>query len=379
MTTTVTVDDPGDLVAHLPYRLGFHPADSVVLAGLRRGRSGRDVVGLVVRTDLADLGHPGAGPALAATLGGHLLTDGAYDVLSVVYLAAGRRGVARDARVRNARRALVDALPWAASLARPWFVGHDAFGHLDPCRCCAAAGRPLRDLETSVASAAFVADGRAAVRCREDLAVVRTGDTAARADAARAAAEERRRVAAARAVGAAFRPQPDGSAELWRLRQEHCDLWDASLGEVPAPATLGRLLVALEDTRVRDAVLAAALAGGDVLARDLLPVDAVDLVLTVSPPPERDAMVAADRLACAVAAHAPAGAAAPALGLLSYLCWWDAAGARADVLAGQALEEQPGHRLAVLVREALDAAVPPPWYTQEHREAASRTDRVQPT
>ncbi|RPF28661.1 DUF4192 domain-containing protein [Georgenia muralis] len=366
MTTTVTVDDPRDLVAHLPYRLGFHPADSVVLAGLCRGPSGRDLVGLVVRCDLADLGHPAAGPALAATLGGHLLADGAYDVFAVVYLATSRRGVSRDERVRHARRALVDAMPWAASLRGPWFVGHEAFGHLDPCRCCAAGGRPLRDLETSVASAAFVADGRAAVRCREDLAVVRTQDTAARAAAARAGAQERRRVAAARAVGAAFRPPPAESAELCRLRQEHCDLWDSSLGEVPAHATLGRLLVALEDTRVRDAVLAATLAGGDVVARDLLPVDAVDLVLTVAPPPERDTIVAADRLACAVVAHAPDGAAAPALGLLSYLCWWDAAGARADVLAGQALQEQPGHRLAVLVREALDAAVPPPWYPQRH-------------
>ena len=373
MTTTVTVHDLRDLVAHLPYRLGFHPADSVVLVGLSHRAYGRDVVGLVVRSDLADLGHPEGGPVLAATLGEHLRADGASDVVAVVYLATGRRGVARDARVRSAREALVGALPWAGSLTRPWFVGGHAFGHLDPCGCCAGPGRPLRDLETSVASAAFVADGRAAAPRREDLGVVRSRDAAARSAAARAFAAERRRVAAVGAVGAvgaAFRRPgtPGEPPELRRLRQEHCDLWDASLGAPVAPATAGRLLAALEDPRVRDAVLAATLAGGDVLARDLLQVGAVDLVLTVAPLPERAAMVAADRLACAVAAHAPDGAAAPALGVLAYLCWWDAAGARADVLAGQALREQPGHRLAVLVRQALDAAVPPPWYAHRPQE-----------
>ena len=76
---------------------------------------------------------------------------------------------------------------------------------------------------------------------------------------------------------------------------------------------------------------------------------------------------------------APDGAGAPALGLLAFLAWWSSDGARADVLAHQALAEEPGHHLAALVVRALDAAAPPPWYEPRRpggATAAARAERA---
>ncbi|WP_418607536.1 DUF4192 family protein [Georgenia sp. SUBG003] len=47
--------------------------------------------------------------------------------------------------------------------------------------------------------------------------------------------------------------------------------------------------------------------------------------------------------------------------MLAYLAWWGNEGARADVVARQALAEEPGHRLAELVVAALEGGMPPAW------------------
>src|SRR5690606_26126613 len=60
-TTTITISQPEDIVAYLPYRLGFRPRDSVVLLAMC---GERNRLGLVTRADLADIGHPRVGPAL---------------------------------------------------------------------------------------------------------------------------------------------------------------------------------------------------------------------------------------------------------------------------------------------------------------------------
>jgi hypothetical protein len=78
-------------------------------------------------------------------------------------------------------------------------------------------------------------------------------------------------------------------------------------------------------------------------------------------PPETAVVGRATTLAHAVAAHAEPGAGGAALGALAYLAWWGNEGARADVVARQALQEEPGHRLAELVVAALEAGMPPAW------------------
>jgi hypothetical protein len=52
---TERISGPGELLQAVPYLLGFHPSNSLVLVGLRDG-----VLVVTARLDLADAGHPGA-------------------------------------------------------------------------------------------------------------------------------------------------------------------------------------------------------------------------------------------------------------------------------------------------------------------------------
>ncbi len=87
-TPTLRVSEPREILSLVPYRLGFHPAQSAVAVGLRppRGR-----VGLVVRVDLPDLAHPVHGPQLARGVVAHLDDDGAEHAVLVVYTPADPR------------------------------------------------------------------------------------------------------------------------------------------------------------------------------------------------------------------------------------------------------------------------------------------------
>src|SRR5215203_1816262 len=77
MTADITLRGPGDVVAVLPYQLGYHPRDSVVVVSLRGRR-----VGLVARCDL-----PAAEEVdeVVASLVGPLVRDGATSVIVVGY------------------------------------------------------------------------------------------------------------------------------------------------------------------------------------------------------------------------------------------------------------------------------------------------------
>ncbi|KAE8762128.1 DUF4192 family protein [Georgenia thermotolerans] len=172
-----------------------------------------------------------------------------------------------------------------------------------------------------------------------------------------------------------------------RWRREGAALWDASAAAMtdrpgPPPAAppaeaLGRLLAFLADRELRDAVVARTITGGRRPTAAYLDTGAVIAAFDAARRRDPEAFAAAFALGTAVAQAAPDGAGAPALGLLAFLAWWSSDGARADVLAHQALVEEPGHHLAALVVRALDAAAPPPWYEPQHRSPASaRAERA---
>lgn len=84
MPTTIRTREPRELLALVPYQLGFHPAESAVVVSLRGPRS---TVGTIARMDLADLADPVHGADAARALMGHLLADGARRVVVVLYTA----------------------------------------------------------------------------------------------------------------------------------------------------------------------------------------------------------------------------------------------------------------------------------------------------
>jgi hypothetical protein len=134
---------------------------------------------------------------------------------------------------------------------------------------------------------------------------------------------------------------------------------------------LGRLQAALADVLVRDAVLLGFVDGTDRVADRVVAGDGggpevghalrliVDPDVGVPPDPRRHR--ASEALLEQVVAHSRRSAQAPALTLLAVLAWWRGDGARAGMLVDRALAADPGHRLAVLMTQTLDAGMPPGW------------------
>ncbi|MFC8924140.1 DUF4192 domain-containing protein [Cellulosimicrobium sp. NPDC057127] len=386
MTTLIRARGPRELLAYVPYRLGYRPRDSVVLVGLR-GPRGR--VGLVVRADVEDLADLESGPQVARTVLGHLSADGARRVVLVVYtdapLRAGAPTAARERAAVEHCRETVEALLGPTDV---WVVSSTGWGSLD-CTdptCCPAEGRPLRELQGSAVGAHMVLAGESVADSREDALRIPRAAPDARRRAARAARRARTRPGAvdARPTGTADLASP-ATALAWRV--EGLEAWRCATNLVadgsghpsavlPAPL-LGRLEAALESVPVRDAVLLSLVPGGDddLPERTVRGVDAdagtgaaiarlVDPAVALPPDP---AVTGAARVVLeAVVAHAARGRAAPALTLLALVAWWHGDGGRAAQRLREALAQDPAYRLALLLSSAVDAGVPPGWVrTQE--------------
>src|SRR5665647_773613 len=165
-TTAIRLLEPRELLAFLPYQLGFQPTESLVAVSLRGQRAH---VGLVARVDLDDLGDDEGGPGLARALVGHLDADRAHAYALVVYSADGVGAVGSTANravkaVENLRAAAEAHLPERGA----WVVtstGYSALGCADE-RCCPPGGRPLAELQsTAIATPARTMWAPIAVDC----------------------------------------------------------------------------------------------------------------------------------------------------------------------------------------------------------------------
>ncbi|QHT55967.1 DUF4192 domain-containing protein [Cellulomonas sp. H30R-01] len=396
-TTTLRVSEPRELLALVPYRLGFRPEDSAVAISLRPPRG---QVGLVVRVDLEQLADPDDGGRCARALVGLLDQDGARRAVLVLYVeddprtngtdAADATGRAVEAFREASAVPLGDVVVWVVTASG--YLALDCTDHA----CCPPGGRPLRDLDSTQTSARMVLAGSAVAGSRGDLGRIRRADE----DARRGAARTRRRWERRRETAAA-----QGPRELAAWRQDCLAAWRAavageqaaadrgagadasvrppsrtSAGDTrgvrggPGRAPWGRVEAGLVDRRVRDAVLVGMLPGtGDLPERSVTgesPAPAVDAAVgaavatlvdparAMRPPADVDVH---ERVLERVVAHGRAGGQAPALTLLAMLAWWRGDGARAAVLLERALADDPGHRLAVLLADVLAAAVPPGW------------------
>lgn len=406
---TIRTSEPRELLALIPFQLGFHPAESAVLISLRGARSR---VGLIARVDLADLGDEVSGPPLARSLVGSLVADGARRVVVVIYSAEDlQRAGGDDDRhghrdgdgsadtagpAGRAVRALEDAAGYHLEGIDCWVVGPTGYYSpqcVDPA-CCPPGGRPLSDLQATRVGAEMVLQGVGVAPSRDDLVVIPVAGAAQRRAARRARDRWRARGAAAAPGAAAHRWRREGLT-TWRATledalaggldpQEGCaavtDLGAADpamplrLGARPtAPlpaAQLGRLLAALDDVLVRDAVLLTFVAGNDRVADRLVAgesgADIGRALGAITDPtcgqrPDARRCGAARAVLEAMVGHAPRAAHAPALTLLAVLAWWAGDGARAGILVDRALDADPGYRLALLVDQALRAGMPPGW------------------
>lgn len=357
--TTIRAAGAHELLAYIPYRLRFHPRESVVLIGLRPPEG---EVGIVARIDLRDLADIENSPTMADTLVRCLVADGADAAFIAVYTDASLRngapGLARAA-VEHCREAVESVL----DPPQVWQVSATGYADVD-CRdprCCPEQGRDLRALSSGLVGAEMVARGIWAAGSRDERMRIPEAPRAARAEAECAALQARARRAASGACGETT--ERGRAFDAW-LRA--CSV--AHQSAVVGPVLVGEVAAGLDCVAVRDAALLSMVPGAGDLARataggaDVEAATGEVIAAIIDPrhgvePPA--ATQDAQRVLEAVVAHGQGLAAA--LTLLAFIAWWSGDGPTAVERAATALEIDPGYRLAHLLDGALRAGVPPGW------------------
>ncbi|MGF0117064.1 DUF4192 family protein [Promicromonospora sp. Marseille-Q5078] len=402
-----------DLLAAVPYLLGFRPRECCVVVCV----TDQGQVGLVARTPLDD--HAARGP------------DGADLDARTVARAAGRVAARLALVVLYTARPDAEVGPCAAAVGEAfdevlggavdvesWLVSPHGYRGLD-CRdgaCCPPGGRPVGELEHGELGAAFVVAGRAIAGSEEEAHRIVRAPAAVRDRAAKAAARADRARAETQADGRDGRDGRDrsdgGGAALGRWRAEAyatwCDLVREAAIELRAcapgvdpslpPARLGRLAAALADVPVRDAVLLSLVpdareaadatvglgrgrSGADPGAAgvgcgpagDVEAATARAIARVVDPrvgvPPDAATAAAARLVLEQVVGAAPFRWHAPPLALLGFLAWWRGEGWLAARRVREAVAQDPEHRLAGLLAGVLRAAVPPGWVSASRAPA----------
>ncbi|HSV67423.1 MAG TPA: DUF4192 domain-containing protein [Mycobacteriales bacterium] len=327
----LTLRGPGDLVDVVPYLLGFHPRDSLVVVSLHAAGA---QVGVVVRADLAELRDQ---PELAAHLTAQLLQAGAEEIVVVVFgeladpsaevllgvlperdLVAEIAAAAAGSGVRMREALFVASGRW-----RSYTCADE--------ECCPAAGRPVGGATSRLAVAAatvglVVLPDRAALAATLDpepedgiglaAAVVRAeGDLA-------------RRVTADRSV------EPWRAAAAARVRRSLDKLTAAGAVSWPSHSAAAKVAVGLTDRAVRDAAW---------------------LWMERS----RGLCGAVLELWRELARRVPAGYRVAPLFLTGWAAWRDGAGPLARIAVDRALELDPTYSAALLLDQTLSLGLDP--------------------
>jgi Domain of unknown function (DUF4192) len=316
LDATARVGDPPELIAALPYLLGFHPHDSLVLVATRERTGGR--LGLTVRIDLPRSEHR---EEVADAVVGSLMLDAPAG--AAVAVIGGGPGPPHDALVDRVvvglerHHVAVHTAVWAESTA-----GGARWGCFGSCAC----GGHLPDPSTTVTAAVAVAGGQIALADRAELARL-----VAPSDARAIRRREKRLIKAHDRAVAAGGPPPED-------RAGRVALVDAAIADAAA------CRLRLDDQRVVRLTLALA----DPLVRDT--------VMLRCAGPYADA---AEQLWAALARGTPDPEAAEPAALLAVSALLRGRGALANVALDRAEQAWPGHRLTQLLRRATDSGMRP--------------------
>ena len=338
---------PADVVAVLPYQLGYHPQDSIVLVALH-GRS----VGLIERIDLPP---PQDAEQVGRVLVAPLLQDRPEAVMLVGYeTAAGSSRPGLDAVRRLATEADLEVLDRLVVRDGRWFAIDCADG------CCPAEGAPVPEAADTPAVAEYVGLEIAPLPGRSAIADLVAADPVL----AEAVAAE---------LGSGSEPE-SGRLDAPR-RLEALSRWSVVCdvtGGAPevaelGPAELCLLVRSLEDLALRDGLVAWLCPGA--LPLDSLSPDLVDALRCTLPAPTWHRSPGAGPSAGAgrrllarwqsLVRSVPDDHAAPALTVLANCAWWQGDGALARTCVDRALRARPDYRLAQLLERMLDLGVRP--------------------
>jgi hypothetical protein len=308
---------PGDVIALIPYQLGFQPEHSLVLLVVNEPR-GR--LGPILRVDLPDRrAHRATADYLVQVLSHHGLRR-------VIAVAFSPQAAEADSFVEELSAALtvadielVDA--WRAD-GRRWY-SYVCTSSV----CCPSEGVPYGQQEGTVVAEA-VAAGAVALPDRQALrdSIDRLPDPVGAMVAATASAT----------VAWSNRPTADRERRAW-LGREMDRIVDLVTTFSQARRHLddiecARLSVAVQDIMVRDAAWA-------VMDHPCIEAH-IDLWTQVT-------------------RRAVDGFVAAPSSLLGFACWIHGSGALARCAAERALRDDPGYSMAHLLEESLDRCVPP--------------------
>lgn len=321
MTTTIQVSEPQELLALIPYQLGFEPQESLVVVSLQ---GTRQRIGLIARCELSELSGPN-GFQMAETLIDHCVSDSAQKLVLVFYYnhletersygdqASGRQAALQAA---TAYATFVSAAHDRVEMESVWIVGAKSYfswyaytrelcaqhcGNQCTERCSNTCTfecrfhrpdgsiklRPVADFQGTQVSAHMVLSGLTYRKNRADLAFV---DRAAKPEREKAGASFRRHEQRLRNA-----QQRDG---LMRWELETLNRWIEILDDIGMPghitagcvgndcrvgdwepftaadrvsaAQLGKIASGLGNRRVRDAILLSLTPNGIATARSFL-------------------------------------------------------------------------------------------------------------
>lgn len=337
--TTISLRGPADVLTVLPYQLGYHPREAVVVVALH-GRT----VGLVERIDLPPPDQvTGAAEALTAPL----VAQDVCAVLLVGYESSAAQSALLLDAVRDALEQVgIDVLHRLVVREGRWYAPDG-----DP-EDCPPEGLPLPSPDRVPAVADFVALGVAPLPDRAALAPV----VAADARAGRGVASALRSVLQTPPTGPRAARRLEGLA-AWAVV---CDVSP----QAPDPSRLtsrqiATAVAALADLELRDGLVAWLCPGA--LPLDCLGEDVVDALTATLGAPPADPAVARRLLARLqhLARAVPDPHAAGVLTILANLAWWLGDGTMARTALDRALEHTPDYRLAVLLEQMVDLGVRP--------------------
>jgi hypothetical protein len=308
----------------------------------------------VLRVDRAELLRADHAAGVARGMAAELARSGARLAVVVAYTED-------DVRLAcPAIDALRPALDDAVGEAEGWAVRRGRYFAPGCAResCCPSGGRPVPQVPRAVGMSP-----RVQTEAHGDLAAA--PDAAYRVDEA-----ARRRVARA---GERWWAHRDRDPRAWR--EESFRSWRAAIDGMardvePADPVAGRLVVALQDRRIRDAILVSMLPGwGEFASRVLAGAEdeqiARALRVLLSPgegrPPERDSVEPVWDLCGWLAARARAGRRAPMLTLCAVIAWWEGDERACRALLDRAHASEPGYRLAGLLECTVLAGIDPGW------------------
>jgi hypothetical protein len=146
-----TLTSPHDLLAAIPFLIGYHPTDSLVIVSLKE-----DCVGMAMRVDYPSSETVSVGAAFDALVY-HLVREGAQGVLVVAYVPEGREDgiqVLENISIALSRVEIPirESLLIANSRWRSVLCGNQ--------QCCPIEGNELPEISSSRVAVEQVAEGR---------------------------------------------------------------------------------------------------------------------------------------------------------------------------------------------------------------------------